>query len=280
MKSSKFLIVFIIHFGQLMAQNGFYIKPSVNFLKFYKNDDYGYVFNSKAGTQIEVNPRNFYSAFPDILLGFNAGYKTKNFFYECGIFQDGTSNYVQLKYITYDVTTSSYYSGSYTSYSGIAQRSFPFRMGMKLCQIKSKLYERMTYSLYLTGGVEIQCNYGRSVPHISQTGFTPDGVNDITITIQTNKGVRRVYHPSIGVLFEIKNDRDFNLFNLNINYNLSFFQAGWLQSRSVVIEDIDHKKYSVGSYTSKGTGLYIGISKSIYFNRIFKRKNRISSAQS
>ena len=272
MKKNISSVFFLILFGQIFAQNGFYIKPAINYLKLHRNNDVGQTFNSKSGSQIELCTKNFYPTFPDLRLGINLGYKTTNFFFEAGLYQDGTNNYIKLNYIAYNNIENIYYSSSFSSYAGIEQRSYPFRIGIKILQKKSTLYDKITYSLFLSGGIEIQSNYGNIKPQLSETSYTPDGINEIKITIQTTAGVRRAYHPSIGLQFEVKNNSDYNLFNLNINYNLSFIHAGWLQARSVKIEDVDKKQYYIGDFSSTGSGLYLGISKSIYFNRIFKKK--------
>ena len=72
-------------------------------------------------------------------------------------------------------------------------------------------------------------------------------------------------------VFEVKNKNNFNLFNLTINYNLNLKSTKWLQERIVIITDVNGEKHKVGQFLSTGSGLYLGISKNIYFNRIFKR---------
>lgn len=272
MKKNILSLLFLILFGQLVAQKGFYIKPAVNYLKFYKNNDIGYTFNSKSGSQIEISTKNIYNTFPEILLGINFGYKTSNFFYEVGAYQDGSSNYIGLKYLEYNAIENNYYQGGGYSYSGIAQRSYPIRIGIKIIENNSKIHNKKTFSLYLISGLEIQCNYGSLGQQISRRSFTPNGIDNIYIDISTDRSVKRAYHPSIGLLFEVKNGRDFNLFNLQVNYNISTFKSKELQSRNVRITDIDNQQYYVGRFMSTGSGLYLGISKNIYFNRIFKRK--------
>ena len=277
MKNNILSLLFLILFGQLVAQKGFYIKPAINYLKFNKNNDKGSKFNSKSGTQIVVGAKNFYQNYPDILLGMNFGFKTANFFYECGYYSDATSNNIQLSYVTYYPNYNNYIETHASSISGVAQKSYPFRIGMKIFQKQAKLFDKITTSVYITGGFEIQSNYGNLSPQTREIRNSTDGVNEIKITITTEQSIiKRATKPTIGLVLEIKNKNDFNLFNLTINYNCNLKSTKWLQTRRVDIEDIDGKNYTVGNFTSTGSGLYLGISKSIYFNRIFK-KNKSTS---
>jgi hypothetical protein len=273
MQKSILSILFLILFGQTFAQKGFYIKPAINYLKFYKNNDKGSTFNSKSGTQIVVGAKNFYQGFPDILLGINLGYKTANFFYECGYYSDATSNSIKLSYVTYYPNYNNYYETHAYSIAGVAQKSYLFRMGMKVFEKQSKLYQNITTSIYITSGVEVQINYGTLLPQISEFSTSTDGINEIKITITTEQSIiKTAPKPTIGLLLEIKNKNDFNLFNLTINYNFNLTRyTKWLQTRRVDIEDIDGKIYTVGLFTSTGSGLYLGITKNIYLNRIFKK---------
>lgn len=272
----KYILFFIIiHFEHLFAQNGLYIKPSVNYLKFYKNNDVGSVFNSKSGTQVTINAKNFYQNYPDILLGINLGYKTNNYFFECGYYSDATNNNIQLTYMTYYPSYNNNFETHASSIAGVAQRSYPFRIGMKIFQKPSKLYEKIITSVYVTTGFEIQSNRGSLSAQTSQFNTTTDGVNELKITITTERSIfKRATKPTIGFLLEVKNKNDFNLFNLTINYNFNLKSTHWLQTRRVDIEDVDGQKYTIGNFSSTGSGLYLGVSKNIYLNRVFKKKNR------
>ena len=275
MKKNILSVFSIILFGQIFAQKGLYIKPAINYLKFYKNNDKGSVFNSKSGTQVEVSVSNFYQNYPDILLGINFGYKSSNFFYEFGYYSDATSNNIQLKYVTYYPSYNNYYETNAYSIAGVTQKSFPLRIGMKIYQKQSKLYEKITTSIYITSGIEIQNNFGTLSPQMNKFSTSTDGVNEIKMTIITEQSInKRATKPTIGFVVEIKNRNDFNLFNLTINYNFNLKSTKWLQTRRVDIEDIDGKKYTVGNFTSTGSGLYLGISKNIYINRVFKKKKK------
>lgn len=272
MKHIFLIISLIILFGQSFAQKGFYLKPVVNYLKFHKNNDKGSTFNSISGSQVIVTTKNFYQSFPDILLGINFGYRATNFFYEFGFYSDVTSNNIQMTYKTYYPNYNTSFETHAYSISGVAQRSFPFRMGMKLFQKQSKLYEKITSSIYLTAGFEIQSNYGISSPQTSLFSTSTDGINEIKIEIITEQSItKRNIKPSLGLLFEVKNKNNFNLFNLTLNYNFNLKSTKWLQERIVIITDINGEKNKVGQFLSTGSGLYLGISKNIYFNRIFKR---------
>lgn len=275
MKHIILLISLIILFGQSFAQKGFYLKPAVNYLKFHKNNDKGSIFNSISGSKVIVTTKNFYQSYPDILLGINFGYRATNFFYEFGYYSDVTSSNIQMKYITYDPNYNTSFETHAYSISGVTQRSYPFRLGMKILQRESKIYDQIITSLFLTSGFEIQTNYGSVYRQASQFSNSIDGVNEITIEIITERSItKRNIKPTLGLLFEVKNKNNFNLFNLTLNYNFNLKSTKWLQERIVIITDINGEKHKVGQFLSTGSGLYLGISKNIYFNRIFKRKNK------
>lgn len=212
MKHIILLISLIILFGQSFAQKGFYLKPVVNYLKFHKNNDKGSTFNSVSGTQVIITTKKFYQNYPDILFGINFGYRTTNFFYELGYYSDVTNNNIQMKYITYYPNYNTSYETYAYSISGLAQRSFPFRVGMKIFQRESKIYDKIITSLFLTAGFEMQSNYGATgSQQTSQFANSIDTINKINIEIITERSiVKRNIKPTIGLVLEIKNKNGFN----------------------------------------------------------------------
>ena len=176
----KNIIVFIsiLFSGDVFGQKGFYLSPILDH-KWYTNNNRSCDIITQQGNVVNIYPINSHT--DGFGFGLNAGYQTKNLFFECGLALD----HANLGFIirSTDFHPIGHYSGiaDYAEYSGkYFFARIPVRAGIKLFGKDSVfINKKLRWQGFLYGGGDYLL-FGRGSGAIGNTYFFyTDSVNYI-----------------------------------------------------------------------------------------------------
>jgi|ERR1051326_1239413 hypothetical protein len=270
MKNS-FLSLLIFITANIYSQTGFYLQPTIEH-KWHINSTTPYDITTQQGYVMKIEPINFYDfGLSDFNYGLLCGYQTKKLFFETGWTGDQLGidfNIIGTACSPFDTT---YYVYKSEIKSGALFNKYPFRFGLKLLGKDSvPIGKKMRWQCFLYGGID----YLR-VQGTGQFGSSSWGViinpNHDAIQFEDYESTnfyRGEILKTIGFIFKSYNKKGKNIINFSIHYSHGNREMYYSIPK---FTNYDQVVYMGLPVFSKGSGLYINVSKDIYPLNIYRK---------
>lgn len=263
-----FTVFFVLLFGKVFSQMSFFIRPSINWkAEITSNSLNGSeLFNDNSFTTPDFTYKSTRVIIPNrltpLLLGISIGLNTKNqkLMFEFGINQDESSSKHVINGLLYDShsSISSYYFSGIGYHDGLS-------FGRYLLTSSYLINKKPINKTYLTFG----CGFANRLPHSNSGNQDFALKTKPTNMIFINDSVKLGSRKSLIISFGLSNDfykKDKYLFSLDLTYSKNFSMMTYLQTDVKILESgFQTKHYTFNNY-SRGSGIYLRISRKIKFN--------------
>jgi hypothetical protein len=273
MKMKKtLLVILIIHFVRLNAQNGFYFRPALEKTISYHKNQFALTLYNDDGLPITIQSRSLIpiKGFP---IGFYIGYKFKKIAVETGILGCDPISGATLSGFHYDSTQNLYnsYYGKY--YSGVAFTKVPIRVNYNLFKKDSLNKSKYSLSLDLNLGLDLlfapSGNQNQAITTEDFSFYSKSGqvtnINTATYSAYNHFS----YMSTIGLTFKF-NKKKTNILNFTFLYSRGIDALS--EERMIISQTnattITHSEYS------NGGGFYLSVSREFYLNNFLNRRKR------
>lgn len=254
------------------SQKGIYFKPLIE-NTVVTNQGNPYDITTQQGYTLHIRPLNCYylKGWHDI--GLHLGYRTKKVFAEIGVSSSGSNSGFVATGMNYLPNGNGYIDES-TSRTGIMYTKYPLRMGVRLFGNDSlRKGNKKRWECFLYGGIDLLKRPGNGVMDISGMEYIINTNQDTVVLLRKSEvGAAKSYLATIGIMLKGYNKRNRNIFNISIHYSQGHDVMSWLSMKFI---NYDGTVYWGKPIKTKGSGLFINISKDIYPSNIFRKKLKI-----
>jgi hypothetical protein len=256
----------------MYSQKGFYLHPTFESKKLFLNRNNSFSVTTPQGIVLNVHSMNL-STVSGADIGLLIGYRTKNYFFETGISQDGT---LQGFTVLNPYSVNNLENGSSTGYISIGGNAnftkLPFRMGVKLFGGDTMYSERkLRWQGFLYGGLDYLFTRGVA-ESVWGTEFIVDTAGH-SIGIGTVNELdlkhRHALFANMGFMIKTYTKKGRTLLNISIDYKQTLQPNNILDITKVVIQNYDGHTYS-SLMKTRGSCFTLTLSTDIYLRR--KRK--------
>jgi hypothetical protein len=256
----------------LYSQKGFYLRPIVEH-KVHVNNDHPYDVTTAQGYTIRVTPINFYTS-QGFDIGFYAGYRAKNCFFETGWSQDQGNQGVRLTATTFERYDNSFHKTEIVYSVGMEYNKYPFKIGLKLFGKDSiSANKKLRWQCFLYGGIDLLTRPPIPAENGSGYVFITNKYGDSVIyESQLGSNIRWGRLNTIGLMLKAYNRKGRTVLNLSVHYSQG------ARNQQITFTSLKFTNYDGTVYKSwvgsKGSGLYFSVSTDIYPMNFFKKKQK------
>ena len=254
------------------SQKGLYFHPTIESKKWYPNRNNSFSVTTPQGIVVNVKSMNL-STVSGADIGLLIGYRTKNYFFETGISQDGTLQGFSI--LNPNSLNNLHSAWGYSSIGGNSNfTKFPFRMGVKLFGGDSMYSERkLRWQGFLYGGLDYLFTRGVA-ESASETEFTVDTAGHSIVIFRVNEldlKHRHALFANMGFMIKTYTKKGRTFLNISLDYRQTLQPNNILDITKVVIQNYDGHTYSSVMKT-RGSCFTLTLSTDIYLKR--KRKHQ------
>jgi hypothetical protein len=270
LKSFFLVFVPIILAGQLFAQQGFYLKPLLQFKWNHSRDPVDYNISLTPHQPVQIISMANYRT-KGFEIGAILGYNFKKSSIEIGVCQDGTNSGFTVRGMSHGQHDSLFHLETYSSYGGLVMTKIPIHYQLRLWKIDSLHHDPRAFSLEICAFLGIDLIFKpRGDPNtpniISGYEFYQGGGKYIDLIDKLYAtGEHWGYLNTIGLTFKL-NKRDRNILNIRFHASIGAINFSY---KELSIVNTDGTTY-VHNELSDASGYYLTISKELNLRKIRK----------
>ena len=254
------------------SQKGFYLHPTIETKQCFTNRDKSYSITTQQGLVVNVKSFNMPTV-GGADLGLLIGYRTKFFFFETGISQNGTLEGITMlnPYFGKDIK-SPLAAGKITLMSGSnSLNKLPFRIGFKVFGEDSIVAQRkLRWQGFVYGGIDYlySTKPGIGASDISN-GFVIDAAQhylSVDFVQDLDLKRRHALFGNVGFMIKTYTKKGRTFLNISLDYRQTLQPNNILDVNKVVIQNYDGSTYT-SIFKTRGSCFTFTFSTDIYFNR-------------